>query len=71
MVKGDEFIFITHGNFQISIHNIVTFCDQGFPEGLRIEYKRDMPENMDAAKTICAFANTQGGILLLGELRKH
>lgn len=50
----------------VTIDDIKTFCDQGLSEGLRIEYKRDFPENLKLAETICAFANTEGGIILIG-----
>ena len=43
-----------------------SFCDQRFSEGLRIEYKKDFPKNLKLAETICAYANTQGGIILIG-----
>ena len=53
-------------NSKITIKEIRNFYDQQFSEGLRIEYKREFPQNVDLAKTICAFANGAGGILLIG-----
>jgi len=51
---------------RLDIGDIRSFCNQGFAEGLRLEYKRDFPENLKLAETICAFANTEGGIILIG-----
>lgn len=51
---------------KLTIDDIKSFCDQGFSEGLRIEYKRDFPKNLELAETICAFANTAGGLVLIG-----
>jgi hypothetical protein len=51
---------------KINFEEIKTFCDQQISEGLRIDYKRDFPKNVDLAKTICAFANTAGDIILIG-----
>jgi hypothetical protein len=51
---------------KISYQEVKSFCEQQIPEGLRIEYKKDFPENEGFARTICAFANTAGGILLIG-----
>lgn len=34
------------------------------PEGIRLDYKVDMPD--DIGKTVAAFANTYGGIIMLG-----
>ncbi len=51
---------------QLGIEDIQSFCDQGFSESLRIEYKEELTDNLKLAKTICAFANTQGGIILVG-----
>ena len=53
-------------NSKVTFKEIKSFCDQQFSEGLRIEYKREFPQNVDLAKTICAFANSAGGILLIG-----
>jgi hypothetical protein len=35
-------------------------------EGTRIEFKRRLPRDDRAARTLCAFANTRGGLLLIG-----
>jgi len=51
---------------RITFDDIKSFCNQGFSEGPRIEYKKDFPRNLKLAETICAFANTQGGIILIG-----
>lgn len=51
---------------QLDINAILSFCNQGFSEGLRIEYKKEFPDNLKLAETICAFANTQGGLILIG-----
>jgi hypothetical protein len=53
-------------NSKITFTEIKKFCDQQFSEGLRIDYKREFPQNDSLAKTICAFANSAGGIILIG-----
>jgi len=35
-------------------------------EGMRVEFKRVLPRDDRAARTLCAFANTRGGLLLVG-----
>lgn len=36
------------------------------PEGRRLEFKAELPENADLAKTIISFANDAGGDLFIG-----
>lgn len=48
----------------LSIQDIKVFCDLGIPEGVRIDYKSDFPKDLE--RTICAFSNTSGGIILIG-----
>ncbi|MFO1009307.1 MAG: ATP-binding protein [Planctomycetota bacterium] len=38
----------------------------GRGEGSRLEFKRRLPREERAARTLCAFANTSGGLLLVG-----
>lgn len=45
---------------------IEDFCSQQISEGMRVDYKRDFPKNDELARTICAFSNTYGGIILIG-----
>lgn len=51
---------------KVDFKEVKSFCDQQISEGLRVEYKRDFPKNEDVAKSICAFANAEGGIILIG-----
>ena len=51
---------------KVGFEEIKSFCDQQISEGLRVEYKRDFPKNVDLAKSVCAFANAEGGIILIG-----
>ncbi|MFT6102211.1 MAG: putative HTH transcriptional regulator, partial [Candidatus Endobugula sp.] len=36
------------------------------PEGRRLEFKASLPSKSDLSKTIIAFANDAGGVLLIG-----
>src|SRR5689334_10571140 len=36
------------------------------PEGWYIEYKRELPSAISAAKSLCAFANSYGGWIFYG-----
>jgi hypothetical protein len=47
----------------LEFSDVESFCDQ-WGEGVRVEYKEQIPKNLP--KSISAFANTLGGILVLG-----
>jgi len=44
--------------------DVVAFCDLCEKEGLRLDYKKEIPKGL--AKIVAAFANTRGGLVLLG-----
>ena len=48
---------------EITFAYVENFCKE-FTEGVRVEYKSDFPDNIP--KTISAFANTMGGIMVIG-----
>ena len=48
----------------VTFDDIQAFCEQQTAEGLQLDYKEQIPN--DLAKTVAAFANTRGGLLLLG-----
>ncbi|MDI6807836.1 MAG: ATP-binding protein [Candidatus Eisenbacteria bacterium] len=48
---------------EIRFADIEDFC-RVWPEGVRVEYKQTLPK--DPRKTISAFANTMGGVCLIG-----
>lgn len=43
----------------------------GLPESNKLKYKVLSPSNTEIGKLICAFANTDGGVLILGVLNKY
>ena len=47
----------------ITFSDIKAFCDE-YNEGVRVEYKREMVRHIP--KIVSSFANTQGGILIIG-----
>lgn len=49
---------------EITFEKVENFCKESLPEGIRLDYKQDFPR--DLAKTISAFANTYGGLILIG-----
>jgi len=48
----------------IDFSDLDTFCKTSYSEGIQLDYKRNIPSNL--AKTVAAFANTRGGLILLG-----
>jgi predicted HTH transcriptional regulator len=48
----------------LSVHDLQSCMSRG--EGVRVEFKRILPREERAARTLCAFANTRGGLLLVG-----
>lgn len=49
---------------EINFERVKAFCDQEVPECETIEYKSEIPANLE--KTISAMANTYGGVILIG-----
>lgn len=56
-------IFSTQIN-QITFEGVENFCKEKHPEGIELDYKQDFPKNL--SKIIAAFANTRGGVIILG-----
>lgn len=54
-------MFSLSGN-EITFEDVETFC-QKWPEGVRVEYKQEIAH---IPKIVSAFANTQGGIFIVG-----
>lgn len=50
----------------IAIEDVIAFCKEGIEEGIRVEYKSNWTDNPKLAREIASFANTYGGILLIG-----
>jgi len=48
----------------ITFSDIEAFCSQGIAEGLRLDYKSQIPGELE--KLVAAFANTLGGLIILG-----
>lgn len=49
---------------KITYQDVVEFCKQRFPESIHLDYKQDFPSDLE--KTISAFANTMGGLIIIG-----
>ena len=49
---------------EIDFSNLDEFCKAGWAEGVQLDYKREIPK--DLSKLAAAFANTRGGLILLG-----
>jgi len=53
----------------ITLQDVADFCQQDFPESVRLDYKRDLSSTNpkdQVVSGVSAFANTQGGVLLYG-----
>jgi hypothetical protein len=50
---------------EISYQDVVSFCEQGIGKGVNLDYKKDFPAS-GLEKTISAFANTFGRVILIG-----
>lgn len=48
----------------VSYKDVKHFCSAKIREGLRIDYKREFPQELE--KTVASFANSAGGIILIG-----
>lgn len=55
--------------FELSFDDIVKFCEAGHSEGLTLDYK--LADSKSIARVACAFANTFGGIILVGVAEKN
>jgi len=49
---------------EITFKDVEAFCDQQIAENAYLDYKQDFPKDLE--KTLSAFANTFGGIALIG-----
>ena len=50
---------------EIEFEDVESFCEE-WAEGVRVEYKRDMNIKKHIPKIVSSFANTFGGIFLIG-----
>src|SRR3954469_23695606 len=50
----------------IEFEDVVRFCEAGNDEGFFVEYKREFPDTDKVAKSVAAFANTYGGLFIIG-----
>ena len=48
----------------VTFKDVVAFCKEENKEGIQLDYKRDLPT--DISKRIVAFANTRGGLIIVG-----
>lgn len=49
---------------KIIFEDVVSFCNQQIPESINLDYKKEFPTDLE--KTISAFANTMGGLVIIG-----
>src|ERR1043166_2935406 len=46
--------------------DVVAFCEQGLPESINLDYKLQITAAEKLAKTASSFANTFGGLIVIG-----
>ncbi len=49
----------------LNFSDIISFCKEGVPEGIQIDYKKEFPQK-GFAKHFAALSNTRGGIIIIG-----
>ncbi len=49
---------------EITYDDVVAFCGEGYEESVNLDYKKDFPKDLE--KSISAFANTSGGVIVIG-----
>jgi len=49
---------------KITFEDVLNFCNERIKESINLDYKKDFPSDLE--KTIAAFANTMGGLIIIG-----
>jgi hypothetical protein len=49
----------------VAFEDVVSFCEEGVPEGIQIDYKEDFPTK-GFSKHFASFSNTRGGVIIIG-----
>lgn len=49
---------------KITYRDVIEFCNQQISESINLDYKKDFPKDLE--KTISAFANIMGGLVIIG-----
>lgn len=49
---------------KITFEDVSNFCNEQIRESINLDYKKDFPNDLE--KTIAAFANTMGGLIIIG-----
>jgi hypothetical protein len=49
----------------ITFEDVVSFCKEGVPEGIQIDYKENFPTK-GFSKHLASFSNTRGGVIIIG-----
>src|SRR5437773_1908684 len=60
--------FFTTSIKSLTLPELTQLYTDRIPENIRLEYKSQVLDNKDLAKTISSFANTYGGYLVIGIL---